>query len=493
MAFETVNAPPSSAEGAAIVQPSASYSITMRVRLPQRPGAFAQVAAAIGDTGAILGAIDLVRVDRGTKLRDITVSCIDSAHGARIVEAVRALDGIEVESVLDRTFQMHQGGKIEVNASVPVKTRDDLSMAYTPGVARVCTAIHDDPELAWSLTVKGNTVAVVSDGTAVLGLGDIGPEAAMPVMEGKALLFKEFAGVDAFPLCIDTTDVDAIVAFVKAAAPTFGGINLEDIAAPRCFEIERRLRAELDIPVFHDDQHGTAIVTLAALLNALRVVDKRPEDVKVVVCGAGAAGMACTKILLAQGVGRVVVCDRDGALYDGMPGLDDARAELAARTNPDRERGSADAVLAGADVFLGLSGPGAISPAAVRTMAPRAVVFAMANPTPEVMPEAIHDDVAIVATGRSDYPNQINNVLAFPGVFRGALDVRARTINEEMKLAAAQAIAAVIPDDELDPEYIIPSPFNRDVASAVAKRVAEAAVQSGVARRAPADVDAPAR
>jgi malate dehydrogenase (oxaloacetate-decarboxylating) len=493
MAFETVNAPPSSAEGAAIVQPSASYSITMRVRLPQRPGAFAQVAAAIGDTGAILGAIDLVRVDRGTKLRDITVSCIDSAHGGRIVEAVRALDGIEVESVLDRTFQMHQGGKIEVNASVPVKTRDDLSMAYTPGVARVCTAIHDDPELAWSLTVKGNTVAVVSDGTAVLGLGDIGPEAAMPVMEGKALLFKEFAGVDAFPLCIDTTDVDAIVAFVKAAAPTFGGINLEDIAAPRCFEIERRLRAELDIPVFHDDQHGTAIVTLAALLNALRVVEKRPEDVKVVVCGAGAAGMACTKILLAQGVGRVVVCDRDGALYDGMPGLDDARAELAARTNPDRERGSADAVLAGADVFLGLSGPGAISPAAVRTMAPRAVVFAMANPTPEVMPEAIHDDVAIVATGRSDYPNQINNVLAFPGVFRGALDVRARTINEEMKLAAAQAIAAVIPDDELDPEYIIPSPFNRDVASAVAKRVAEAAVQSGVARRAAADVDDAAR
>ena len=493
MAFETVNAPPSSAEGAAIVQPSASYSITMRVRLPQRPGAFAQVAAAIGDTGAILGAIDLVRGDRGTKLRDITVSCIDSAHGGRIVEAVRALDGIEVESVLDRTFQMHQGGKIEVNASVPVKTRDDLSMAYTPGVARVCTAIHDDPELAWSLTVKGNTVAVVSDGTAVLGLGDIGPEAAMPVMEGKALLFKEFAGVDAFPLCIDTTDVDAIVAFVKAAAPTFGGINLEDIAAPRCFEIERRLRAELDIPVFHDDQHGTAIVTLAALLNALRVVEKRPEDVKVVVCGAGAAGMACTKILLAQGVRRVVVCDRDGALYDGMPGLDDARAELAARTNPDRERGSADAVLAGADVFLGLSGPGAISAAAVRTMAPRAVVFAMANPTPEVMPEAIHDDVAIVATGRSDYPNQINNVLAFPGVFRGALDVRARTINEEMKLAAAQAIAAVIPDDELDPEYIIPSPFNRDVASAVAKRVAEAAVQSGVARRAAADVDDAAR
>jgi malate dehydrogenase (oxaloacetate-decarboxylating) len=333
--------------------------------------------------------------------------------------------------------------------------------------------------------VKGNMVAVVSDGTAVLGLGDIGPEAAMPVMEGKALLFKEFAGVDAFPLCIDTTDVDEIVAFVKAAAPTFGGINLEDIAAPRCFEIERRLREDLDIPVFHDDQHGTAIVALAALLNALRVVGKRAEDVKVVVAGAGAAGIACANIVLAQGVRNVVVCNRDGAIHPGSPDLDASRADLAARTNPDGERGSTNDALAGADVFLGLSGPGAVSAAAVRTMAPGAIVFAMANPTPEVMPEEIHGHVAIVATGRSDYPNQINNVLAFPGVFRGALDVRASTINEEMKLAAAEAIAAVISDDELDPEYIIPSAFNRDVAPAVAQRVAEAAVRTGVARRVP--------
>jgi malate dehydrogenase (oxaloacetate-decarboxylating) len=323
----------------------------------------------------------------------------------------------------------------------------------------------------------------VSDGTAVLGLGDIGPAAAMPVMEGKALLFKEFAGVDAFPLCIDTTDVDEIVAFVKAAAPTFGGVNLEDIAAPRCFEIERRLREDLDVPVFHDDQHGTAIVTLAALLNALRVVGKAPQDVKVVVTGAGAAGVACTDIVLAQGVRNVVVCDREGALHRGRGGLDPARAALAERTNPNDERGSANDVLAGADVFLGLSGPGAISAAAVRTMAPGAIVFAMANPTPEVQPEEIIDHVAIVATGRSDYPNQINNVLAFPGVFRGALDVRATTINEEMKLAAAQAIAAVISDDELDADYIIPSAFNRDVAPAVAARVAEAAVRTGVARR----------
>jgi malate dehydrogenase (oxaloacetate-decarboxylating) len=467
----------------AIMQPSASYSITMRVRLPQRPGAFGQVASAIGETGAVLGAIDLVRVERGTKLRDITASCVDGSHGERVVAAVRELDGVTVEGVQDRTFEMHQGGKIEIKASVPVKTRDDLSMAYTPGVARICSAIHAAPERVWSLTMKGNMVAVVTDGTAVLGLGDIGAEAAMPVMEGKALLFKEFAGVDAFPLCLATTDVDAIVAFVKAAAPSFGGINLEDISAPRCFEIERRLRDELDIPVFHDDQHGTAIVTLAALLNALVVVGKRVEDIRVVVTGAGAAGTACTKILQAQGVRDIVVCDVHGALHRGRRDLDGPRAELMERTNPDNLSGTADALLAGADVFLGLSAPGAVSAAAVRTMAPGAIVFALANPTPEVAPEEIFRNVAIVATGRSDYPNQINNVLAFPGVFRGALDVRAHTIDERMKLAAARAIAGVIGHDELDAEYIVPSAFSRDVAPAVAKAVAAAAVRSGVARR----------
>jgi len=317
----------------------------------------------------------------------------------------------------------------------------------------------------------------------VLGLGDIGPEAAMPVMEGKALLFKEFAGVDAFPLCLATTDVDEIVALVEAAAPTFGGVNLEDIAAPRCFEIERQLRERLDIPVFHDDQHGTAIVTLAALLNALRVVGKAPEDVRVVVTGAGAAGVACTDTALAHGIGDVIVCDRGGALYAGRPDLDAERAALAERTNPERRRGTADELLAGADVFLGLSGPGAVSAAAVRTMAPAAIVFAMANPTPEVQPEEVRDHVAIMATGRSDYPNQINNVLAFPGIFRGALDVRATTIDEQMKLAAARAIAAAIGDDELHADYIVPSVFNRDVAPAVARAVAEAAQTSGVARR----------
>jgi len=474
---------PTAPEGAAIVQPSASYSIVIRARLPQQPGAFGQVATTIGNTGAILGAIDLVKVEKSMKVRDITVACIDSAHGERVVDAVREIDGVTVESVLDRTFQMHQGGKIEVNSTIPVKTRDDLSMAYTPGVARVCNAIHQDVERAWSLTIKGNTVAVVSDGTAVLGLGDIGPEAAMPVMEGKALLFKEFAGVDAFPLCIDTTKVDEIVAFVTAAAPTFGAINLEDIAAPRCFEIERRLREALDIPVFHDDQHGTAIVVLAALLNALRVVGKRVEDARIVVTGAGAAGTACADIILAEGATNVIVCDSKGAVYSGRPGLDPERAALAERTNPGREEGMAEELLAGADIYIGLSGPGAVSPAAVRTMASGAVVFAMANPTPEVMPEEVLDDVAVMATGRSDYPNQINNVLAFPGVFRGALDVRATTINEEMKLAAARAIAAIVSDDELDADYIIPSVFNRAVAPAVATAVAKAAQASGVARR----------
>jgi malate dehydrogenase (oxaloacetate-decarboxylating) len=468
---------------AARLQPSASYSFTMRLEIPQHSGAFARVAQAIAETHAMLGAIDLVRVESSRVIRDVTVACVDASHAEDVVGAVRALEGITVDSVSDRTFLMHKGGKIEVNSKLPLRTRDDLSMAYTPGVGRVSQAIAQDPSAAWTLTIKGNTVAVVSDGTAILGLGDLGPEAAMPVMEGKAMLFKEFAGVDAFPLCIATKDVDEIVAFVKAAAPTFGGINLEDIAAPRCFEIERRLRAELDIPVFHDDQHGTAIVVLAALLNALRVVGKRPEDVTVVVIGAGAAGVACTEIILAQGVGDVIVVDRDGALVAGDPALPPARAELAARTNRHRRTGSADAVLAGADVALGVSGPGAFTPAGIRGMAADAIVFALANPVPEVHPEQVRDEVAIIATGRSDYPNQINNVLAFPGVFKGALEVRARTINEEMKLAAAQAIARVIPADELHPDYIVPSVFNRRVAEAVAEAVANAAVATGVARR----------
>ena len=465
------------------VHPSASYSITMRVRQRQRPGAFARVAGAIGETGAILGAIDLVRAEGGEVVRDVTVACVDAAHAEAVAEAVGTVDGVTVERVSDRTFLMHLGGKIEVNGTIPVKTRDDLSMAYTPGVARVSLAIHEDIDKAWSLTIKGNTVAVVSDGTAVLGLGDIGPEAAMPVMEGKALLFKEFAGVNAFPLCLATKDTESIIEFVTAVAPAFGAINLEDISAPRCFEIERRLREELDIPVFHDDQHGTAIVVLAALMNALRVVEKHAAEVKVVVVGAGAAGTACAEILLAHGVRNLIVCDVDGVLYAGRPGLDSVGEALAARTNPNEERGMANDVLAGADVLVGVSRPGAVSEAAVRKMAAKPVVFAMANPEPEVRVEAVGGDVAIMATGRSDYPNQINNVLAFPGVFRGALDVRATTINEAMKLAAAQAIAGVVAGDELHAEYIIPSVFNREVVKGVALSVARAAEVTGVARR----------
>src|SRR3954466_998004 len=423
----------SSLQAPAGLQPSASYSFTMRIELRQLPGAFAAVASAVGTEGAILGAIDLVRVDQRGVTRDVTVACVDAAHGERVVTAVRALDGINVISVSDRTFLMHKGGKIEITPKVPIKTRDDLSMAYTPGVARVSQAIAEDPDSGWTLTIKGHTVAVVSDGTAVLGLGNIGPTAAMPVMEGKAMLFKELAGVDAFPICLDTTDVDEIVHIVQCLAPTFGGINLEDIAAPRCFEIERRLKETLEIPVFHDDQHGTAVVVLAALLNALRVVGKDACDVRVVMVGAGAAGMACAKIILEHGVKDLVVCDIHGILRKDRDDLEGEAAKMAARTNPRGLKGTANDALEGADVVVGVSAPGAFTAEAVRTMAKDAIVFAMANPTPEVMPETVWDDVAIMATGRSDYPNQINNVLAFPGIFRGALDVRARGINEEMK------------------------------------------------------------
>ena len=462
---------------------SPSFSATLRVRLDDTPGSFARLAEAIGEAGGSLGSIDIVRVERRHKVRDVTVSASDDEHLHRIAEAARAVDGVEVLRVSDRTFLMHLGGKIEIRSKIPLKTRDDLSMAYTPGVARISQAVADDPSSAWNLTIKKNTVAVVSDGTAVLGLGDIGPEAAMPVMEGKALLFKEFGGVDAWPICLATKDADEIIAVCKAIAPGFGGINLEDISAPRCFEIEARLREELDIPVFHDDQHGTAIVVLAALVNALRVVGKRIEDVKIVVTGVGAAGIATMDVLLAAGARRIVGCDHQGAVYRGRPGLAPHKAAFAERTNPDEEQSSADEVLAGADVFIGLSAPGAVTAAGIRSMAKDAIVFAMANPTPEVMPEEIEGVATVIATGRSDYPNQINNVLAFPGVFRGALDVRARSITREMEVAAAHAIAAVIADDELGPEYIVPSVFNRDVTPRVAAEVAMAAEASGVARR----------
>ncbi len=458
-----------------MTHPSASFSATLRVRLDDRSGAFADLARAIADAGGLLGAIDLVRVERGKKVRDVTVLAGDADHIDRIVAAARGVPGVEVDHVSDRTFLMHLGGKIEVVGKTPLKTRDDLSMAYTPGVARVSLAIAEDPQLVWNLTIKKNTVAVVTDGTAVLGLGDIGPEAALPVMEGKALLFKEFGGVNAWPICLATKDEDEIVAAVVAIAPVFGGINLEDISAPRCFSIEERLRAELDIPVFHDDQHGTAVVVLASFLNALRVVDKRAEDVKVVITGVGAAGVATTKILLAAGVENIIGIDRHGALWRGDASLPAMKAQYAELTNPNLERGRADDVLAGADVYIGLSGPGAVSAKGISRMAEDAIVFAMANPTPEVAPEEIEDFAAVIATGRSDYPNQINNVLAFPGIFRGALDARASDITERMKIAAAEAIAGVIPPEELSADYIVPSVFNGEVAQRVAAAVAEAA------------------
>jgi malate dehydrogenase (oxaloacetate-decarboxylating) len=469
--------------GKAVGHPSASFSATLRVRLANQPGAFARLATAVAEAGGLLDAIDLVRADAATKVRDVTVLAADAAQIDQIVASVAALEGIDVVHVSDRTFLLHLGGKIEVVPKAQLKTRDDLSMAYTPGVARVSSAIAQDPEKVWNLTIKQHTVAVVSDGSAVLGLGDIGPEGALPVMEGKAMLFKEFGGVDAFPICLATKDPDEIVAAVKAISPVFGGINLEDISAPRCFEIERRLRAELDIPVFHDDQHGTAVVVLAALLNALEVVGKALADIRVVVVGLGAAGTAVTKTLLAAGVRDVIGCDRKGIVHRGRSELSPEKAAYAELTNPCDLTGSADRALAGADVLIGVSGPGAVSADAVRSMADGAIVFAMANPTPEVLPEEIEGVAAVVGTGRSDYPNQINNVLAFPGIFRGALDVRAGAITEEMELAAATAIAAVVKGDELEADYVIPSVFNRDVAPAVAAAVATAAERAGVARR----------
>jgi len=474
---------PSSPSGdvpAPTLAPSASSSVTLRLHVAaDDAGAIGRVTTAVGDAGGLVVALDMVETAGDVLVVDMTVNAGDDAHAARLTEVVDALDGIGVHKVSDRTFLLHLGGKLEVRPTVPLRTRDDLSMAYTPGVARVCNAIARTPEDARRLTVKGNTVAIVTDGTAVLGLGDIGPLAALPVMEGKAALFKEFAGVDAWPVCLDTTDVDEIVRTVVAIAPTFGGINLEDIAAPRCFEIEARLREALDIPVFHDDQHGTAIVVLAALHNALRIVGKRLEDVTVALIGAGAAGMACAKLLVAEGVGDLVAADRNGILGPGRTDLDADRRWFVEHANRTGRDGTTVDVLDGADVLLGVSGPDVIAPSDLARMAAQPIVFALANPTPEVDPVEARRYAAVVATGRSDHPNQINNVLAFPGVFRGALDARARFITDEMKIAAARAIADVITDDELRPEYIIPSVFNPSVAEVVAEAVRREAERTG--------------
>jgi malate dehydrogenase (oxaloacetate-decarboxylating) len=465
--------------------PVASYSLTVRVRIVNSPGMLGKVTSAIGAEGGDIGGIDIVEAGR-EMTRDISFKASDEAHGQRITERLRGIEGVTVVHVSDRTFLMHLGGKIEVNGRIAVKTRDDLSMAYTPGVARVCMAIHHDPEKAYTLTIKQNTVAVVSDGSAVLGLGDIGPNGAQPVMEGKALIFKSFAGVDAFPLCLNTKSVDEIVMIVKAIAPVFGGINLEDISAPRCFEIEERLQRELDIPVFHDDQHGTAVVVLAALINALKVVGKKLADVRIVFTGAGASGIATAKLLMLEGARHIVGCDRAGTIYRGRTdNMNSMKQWFAEHTNQEGLRGSAGDALKGADIFVGLSGPGVVSLKDIQTMNRDPIVFAMANPTPEIMPEEAGPHVRVMATGRSDYPNQINNSCCFPGFFRGMLDVRARSVNDEMKLAAAHALAGIVGDDELSEEYITPSMFDPRMVPTVAAAVAEAAVRTGVARKAP--------
>jgi malate dehydrogenase (oxaloacetate-decarboxylating) len=464
--------------------PNEAYSITMRVRVKRQPGMLGQVSAAIGKVGGIIGAVDIVESLPSQTIRDITVSAYSAEHEEQIAAAVRAVPDVTLINVSDRTFLLHLGGKIEVKSKHPIANRADLSMAYTPGVARVCMAIHEDPEKVHNLTIKRNCIAVVSDGTAVLGLGDIGPAAAMPVMEGKAALFKEFGGVDAFPICLNTKDPDEIVRVVKAIAPGLAGINLEDISAPRCFVIEDRLKQELDIPVFHDDQHGTAVVVMAALINALKVVGKRIDEIKVVVAGVGAAGTACSKILKNAGVRNMIGVDRLGAIYQGRPGGDVGKTKwYAENTNFDCVKGNLEDVLEGADLFLGLASGGLVQPEWLKKMNRDPIVFALANPTPEVMPEEAAPFVAVMATGRSDYPNQINNVLCFPGIFRGAIDSRATDINEQMNLAAAHAIASAIPDHDVHADYIVPSVFNRKIAPLVAKAVAKAAKRTGVARK----------
>ncbi len=461
----------------------AAYSLRLRARLRNRPGVLGRLATAIGGAGGDLMGIEIVATDGATVTRDIVTFCPSEEAMAGVEAAARQVEGVEVVEVEDRTMALHEGGKLTIDGRAPLEDRDDLAMAYTPGVARVCSAIAADPPLAYRYTMRANTVAVVTDGTAVLGLGDIGPAAALPVMEGKAVLFKAFAGVDAVPVTLDVSSADEIVETVRRIAPNYGGINLEDIAAPRCFEVEDRLKEALDIPVFHDDQHGTAVVALAALKNAAKVVGKRLEDMRVVLTGAGAAGVAITKILMNAGVPDVVATDRRGAIHRGRQGLDPSKQWLADHSNPENRSGSLREIMNGADAFIGVSGPGVLERDDVAAMAEGAIVFALANPVPEIMPEEVEGIAAVMATGRSDYPNQINNVLCFPGIFRGALDAAATDITEGMKLAAADAIAASVPASELSPEVVIPSVFAPGVAHRVASAVAAAALAEGVVRK----------
>lgn len=463
--------------------PSPSYSITVRAEIENRIGMFAQLATAIGQAGGDLGSVDIVRAEKGKIIRDITVNARNDEHEKSIVKSIKKIAGIKVLRVMDRTFSAHHCGKIEIHPKIAIRDRNELSMVYTPGVARVCMDIHENKEHAYRYTIKCNTVAIVTDGTAVLGLGDIGPEAAMPVMEGKAMIFKEFADVDAFPVVLATKEPEEIIATVRNISPSFGGINLEDISAPRCFEVESRLRKMLDIPVFHDDQHGTAVVVLAALINVGRLLKKDITKLRVVISGAGAAGAANAFMLTSYGIKDIVVCDKTGAIYTGRKSNMTAYKKiLAAKTNIKKIRGCISEAVTGADVFIGLSAPNVLTPDDLNKMTKERVVFALANPEPEISPEDALPLVRILATGRSDYPNQINNMLGFPGIFRGLLDVRATGVNEEVKFAAARAIAYTVKEDELHEDYIIPSIFDKRVVSAVAHSVAEVARKTGLAR-----------
>jgi malate dehydrogenase (oxaloacetate-decarboxylating) len=461
-------------------------SIILRLELHHAEVSFGDVASTVSRAGGDIISVDVIRSGLESSVRDITVQAADNEE-LNVIESLRGLNGIRVINVSDRTFLAHLGGKISIHPNFPVKNRDDLSRVYTPGVARICTAIHENPRKAYSLTIKRNTVAVVTDGTAVLGLGDIGPHAAAPVMEGKAMLFKQLAGVDAFPICLDLSDTEEIIRTVKAISPIFGGINLEDISSPRCFEIETRLAEQLDIPVFHDDQHGTAVVVVAGLMNALKVVGKRMENIRIVVNGIGAAGVSICKMLLAAGVTRLVPVDREGAIVRGGAYENPMWQWLADQPQVEERNGALRDVIQGADVFIGVSKGGLLNACDVQSMAPDRIVFAMANPNPEIAPDEALPHVRVFATGRSDYPNQINNVLVFPGIFRGALDCRARRINEPMKLAASRAIASVVTESELNDQYIIPSIFNEQVVANVRRAVIEAAILTGVSRRIPPD------
>ena len=459
--------------------PSPGYSIIVQVQAPSTFTATSDLTALAAEAGAAITALDIVDASHEYNIINLACNTRGKVHSQQVKDAIEAHEGFEVLSVSDRTFHMHQGGKLQTTSKVHIRNREDLSRAYTPGVARVCMAIAKDPSRARELTIKRNTIAVVTDGTAVLGLGDIGPEASMPVMEGKAVLFKQFADVDAWPVALDTKDTEEIIQIVKAIAPAYGGINLEDISAPRCFEIEARLREELDIPVFHDDQHGTAIVTQAALNNALKVVGKKIEDVRIVVSGVGAAGHAIIRLLKASGAQYIRAAGRDGVLEGNTIQRDEHRQWLADHTNAEGFSGSLKEAMVNADVFIGVSAPNLLDESDVASMSDGAIVFAMANPDPEILPTVASKHAAVVATGRSDFPNQINNVLAFPGLFRGLLDAGASDITEDMLVAAADAIAATITDDELNPSYIIPSVFNSRVAPTVAEAVAEVAERNG--------------